>query len=155
MGTFSGTCYRSGGAWGLCGKRLLSRTRPITPSLKGVSGKEQGMCPCRSLRTFTSRTGRYKVFFAYLTGNVCIISSVQHRCRNNFKMKIRAYDEGGRTVCDGNVTDHNGDFWRVVEVLDQDQFLCQRVLTELFTTNDVLGPATDLPWSRIGVRREV
>ncbi len=38
------------------------------------------------------------------------------------------------SYCDGNVTDKSGNFWQVIEVLDDDSFLCAKVQTAQFFT---------------------
>ncbi len=68
-------------------------------------------------------------------------------------MRVREFDVGGRSVTDGQVCDHIGGFWHVVEVLPGDRFACFEVETERVVTGFRTGLGAELPWNSVGVKK--
>ncbi len=75
-----------------------------------------------------------------------------HRCRNNFRMKLEV-DKGRPAVCDAYVTDNQGNFWKIREVMGDDSYVCVKVNTSNFYTGVPLGMGSPLPWHKVGVMK--
>ena len=66
-------------------------------------------------------------------------------------------DQGCGECCDGYVSDQDGKWWAVEQVLDQDHIFVRRIVTEPYRSKARvgLGRGVELPWHLVGVCKYV
>ena len=81
------------------------------------------------------------------------MNSCRHRCRGKLRLTLKP-DKGLGLCCDAYISVHDGTWWAIEEVLDDDHFFCHRLVTEEYRSKAKvgLGPGQHLPWSLVGVR---
>ncbi len=63
-------------------------------------------------------------------------------------------DKGSGKCCDAYVSAQDGTWWAIEEVLDEDHFFCNRIITEPYRSKARVGlrRGQELPWHLVGVK---